>query len=620
MGRVTIFQDILTTDKAYHMDVDVAFSRIKNGKSKDTCERIRACESKDEQNNIKKKLPCVLFTGEFNKRHNDGCDVQSKLIILDFDKVLNIEELKESLKKRKFIYACWLSPSATGLKALVKVSTKDHLSHFLALEKIFPNLDKAGKDLARVCYESYDPDIYINPKPEVFEGQYFEPKNEVKVDTTTSDYKFKALLTWLQSKGSSFVDGNRNNFVFTLASACNRIGMSKGDCEYNIGVMIAGTGFEKEAAYSIDGVYKRYQSTFGAFEMKENEVYDKHTKENVTSKIYDGNDFSEDTITFESVWDELLTEYANGITKGDSTHILEIDQHFRWMKGQINLLHGFGNFGKSTFLMQLALIKSLYDGTKWCFFSPEQMPPTFFYRDLIQALMGKTMDNKRFNPVTIYELNQIKDFVHSHFILTYPKKNNPTPDYIMDRLFENVITNKIDSCVIDPFNQLAHKWGARDDHYLEDILTRFKRFTKQNNVYFTITTHPKNPGNPDPNYDMPTPDFWNIAGGAMWNNVMDNILVYHRPKHHIDKTDQSCIFGSQKIRFQQMNGIPGDVIMIYDRKSFRFFVNDKSPLDNDFVKKRLNLDEKTLFSGIEPNKEFDKSDDQFKKLEDEIPF
>lgn len=610
---VTIFPNIKTTLTPRYIPLDVALDRIKSGRSKERCEQIRSCNSKDERGNLKGLLPCVVFTGKFTARNNDSCIEQTKLIILDFDNVIDLKTEKESLKATKFIYACWVSPSGTGLKALVKVATNDHTGHFLSLEKRFPQLDSAGKDIARVCYESYDPDLYLNLNSEVYTGIYKEPAKEVKIDTSTSDYKFGCLLTWLRNKGTSFIDGNRNNFVFRLAAACNRIGMSENDCIYNIGMIVSGTGFEDEANVSIRGVYKRYSKDFGSYALKENEVYDSKTNENVTNKIYDIEDFSEDIITFNSIWDEFLRSYRDGITKGDSTHIKELDEHFRWMKGQTNLLHGFGNFGKSTFFLQLAMLKSLYDGTVWGIFTPEQMPAVLFYRDLVQGLLGKTINNKLLNFISIDELENIKEFVHTHFVLIYPKKNKSTPEYIFDRLFDSIIKHKVGSCVIDPFNKLAHAWGNRDDHYLETQLAKYKTFTSQNDIYLTIMAHPTNPKSPDINYDMPTPDVWNLAGGAMWNNSMDNILVYHRPKHHIDKAATDCIFGSQKIRFQQMNGIPGYINMDYRRDKFRFYINGVSPLDSEFVRKKLEVKSEAIFNPLKPNTDF--LDER-----DEIPF
>lgn len=618
---ITIFKNIITVSEPHYISVQEALNRIRIGKSKNLCEQIRACKSKDERNNLKKQLPCVVFTGKFEKRHNNGCIEQSKLIILDFDYISNLPAQKELLKNTKFIYAFWVSPSGEGIKALVKVSTNNHEKHFLALEKHFNNLDKAGKDLSRVCYESYDPDVYVNEDAETFSELFVEIKKEIKIDTTTSDYKFSCLLKWIQDKGTSFVEKNRNNFTFKLACACNRIGMDVNDALYNILNVVSGSGFEDEATSIIKGTYKRYAASFGKYEMEENQVFSKDTRENKTESVFDGDDFSDDLITFNSVWGEFMNTYKNGITKGDSTHIPEIDPHFRWMKGQTNLLQGYGNFGKSTFFGQIALLKSLYDGTKHCYFSPEQMPAVFFYRDLIQALIGKSLNTSLQRHITEEEINNIKDFVNDHFLIIYPKKNKATPEYVLDRFFECVIKNNIDSCIIDPFNKLSHNWGARDDHYLEEKLTTFKTFATQNDVYFSVMAHPKNPPRPDKTEDMPTPDVWDLAGGAMWNNSMDNILCYHRPKHHVDKSSSECLFASQKIRFQQMNGIQGTIYMRYDRENFRFYFNNKSPFETDFVRNKLNIKNDMA---LQPNTSFFSNPDSRiqseRETDEQIPF
>lgn len=65
-----------------------------------------------------------------------------------------------------------------------------------------------------------------------------------------------------------------------------------------------------------------------------------------------------------------------------------------------------------------------------------------------------------------------------------------------------------------------------------------------------------------------------------------------------------CIFGSQKIRFQQMNGIPGYINMDYRRDKFRFYINGVSPLDSEFVRKKLEVKSENIFNPLQPNTYF----------------
>ena len=67
-------------------------------------------------------------------------------------------------------------------------------------------------------------------------------------------------------------------------------------------------------------------------------------------------------------------------------------------------------------------------------------------------------------------------FVNEHFFYIYPKDDAPTPDYMMKVFTETIIKYNIDGVVIDPFNQLDHDRGGRDDIYLEKFYNKWKRF------------------------------------------------------------------------------------------------------------------------------------------------
>jgi hypothetical protein len=72
----------------------------------------------------------------------------------------------------------------------------------------------------------------------------------------------------------------------------------------------------------------------------------------------------------------------------------------------------------------------------------------------------------------------------------------------------------------------------------------------------------------DENY--PCPDVYDVADGAMWNNKMDNILVYHRPFMQTSPEDATCEFYSKKIRRQKIVGKKGFASFEYHRKSRRY--------------------------------------------------
>jgi hypothetical protein len=164
----------------------------------------------------------------------------------------------------------------------------------------------------------------------------------------------------------------------------------------------------------------------------------------------------------------------------------------------------------------------------------------------------------------------------------YPKDIAPTPDYIKERFLELIIKEKVDGCIIDPFNQLANDYasaGGRSDKYLETFLSDCSRFAQINNVFFTIVAHPKMlRKESDGNY--PCPDVFDLADGAMWNNKMDNIIVYHRPNHQKEPQSPICELWTKKIRRQRQVGKKGVLQFEYYRKERRYHINGVDVLED----------------------------------------
>ena len=157
--KVTIFQDVFKKNKehAHVIQLATALKRIKEGKSRTLIEAVRN-GSKD----FKKKLPVVLFSGEFEARNDEALTKHSQFIVLDFDHI-DVASSKALLSTDPYVYSCWVSPSGDGLKALVKVSNPErHRDHFRALRTYFNKqydleVDESGINESRACFESYDP-------------------------------------------------------------------------------------------------------------------------------------------------------------------------------------------------------------------------------------------------------------------------------------------------------------------------------------------------------------------------------------------------------------------------------------------------------------------------------
>jgi len=233
--EVTRFNHLYKTTRPTIIPLIEALYNIKTGVHvKDQIEKIQKAETKEEVQKIKQNLPGVCFSGIFSKRGRDGYKSSSGLACLDFDKLFNIDEVFKELTNDKYILACWKSPSQKGIKALVRIPIvrktlyKDHYNALIEKYRTL-GIDPVTSDITRFCFESYDPNIYINKYAEVFTDTIQATKTEVKLSSPVlKDLSYKDKLNritkwWL--KNYSMTDGSRNNNLFVYACTLNGIGL-----------------------------------------------------------------------------------------------------------------------------------------------------------------------------------------------------------------------------------------------------------------------------------------------------------------------------------------------------------------------------------------------------------
>ena len=273
--QVTIFQSIKDTSTPHYRNVGVILGRIKSGSSKDLIKKIRTEKNKLERNELKKLLPAICFSGTFNKRTDASLMQHSGLICLDFDGYTSSKEMtedKEKLRKNKFVYSVFVSPSGNGLKVLVKIpeDPENHINYFNSLEKYFNSkyFDKTSKNVSRVCYESYDALIHVNEnssvwdkieEPEYTELSKFRDKPTIPI---TDENKVVDILVKWWTKKYPMIEGQRNHNVYILAMAFNDFGISKPLASYVLNNYVSADFPISEIQRTIDSAYQN-TSNFG---------------------------------------------------------------------------------------------------------------------------------------------------------------------------------------------------------------------------------------------------------------------------------------------------------------------------------------------------------------------
>ena len=265
---ITIFKNIKETETPFHREVGVVLERIKDGATKKLVKEIRTTKDKSERNELKKLLPAICFSGTFTKRKDSAIVEHSGIICLDFDgyeKKKLLLEHKENLTKDPHTYSVFISPSGNGLKVLVKIPalSDNHTKYFNSLQKYYdsPYFDKMCKNVSRVCYESYDPLIFVNQNSQLWdtisETEYQEVNryNDQQTIPITDENKIVEILVKWWEKKYPMSEGQRNQNCFVLAMAFNDYGIAKSLAGYILNRYI-GNGFSQaEISRTIDSAY-----------------------------------------------------------------------------------------------------------------------------------------------------------------------------------------------------------------------------------------------------------------------------------------------------------------------------------------------------------------------------
>jgi hypothetical protein len=290
--QISVFKALFESkDIPYNLTLEKVVDRIKTGKSKETVLKVRTASDKKTANSIKNNLPCILFGGVFSQRNGNSLVNHSGLMCVDFDQYPSDEVMNvhfETLKKNKHFVLLFISPSGNGIKGVVKIpqATKEtHPKYFTEFQNTFnfEYWDKSCSNVDRVCFESYDPNIYVNYDALIFEPKLIDKGFTIServplIPVTDQEKIIDRIMNFNWGKG--FNDGERNAFIFDLAGAFCEYGVSQSNAEgYIINNVIIGDFSEQETKNAIKSAYRKRQ-----FDSKYFEDYQKIDKIKVDLK------------------------------------------------------------------------------------------------------------------------------------------------------------------------------------------------------------------------------------------------------------------------------------------------------------------------------------------------
>lgn len=245
----------------------------------------------------------------------------------------------------------------------------------------------------------------------------------------------------------------------------------------------------------------------------------------------DDNDLS--FLATEEDYREYLEQWRNGtFPMGKTTGIPELDKYFLFKDGNLVIINGLDNVGKSTVIWYLSMLSNILHEWKWLIFSSENRVGSII-RKLIEFYWCEpisTMNSEKYKIAYNYVVNNFD------FIKTGKKLFNYTD--IMRMTQKAMAVKKYHALMIDPYNSLKidipakSKQATYDYHY--EAASTLQLFGKNNSLSIYLNCHVGTSGarNKDSNGFTVAPQKEDTEMGVMFANKADDFLTVHRITQH----------------------------------------------------------------------------------------
>ena len=150
------------------------YKKITSESFKIQTEKLRSIQDKSSARKYKAaNFDYVTFSGIFSKRNEADLILHSNLLVVDFDHIENLADLKHGLLQDEYFETelLFISPSGDGLKWVIPIDITEaiHQDYFRAVRNYIKatyqlEIDQSGKDVSRACFLPFDKEAYINPK------------------------------------------------------------------------------------------------------------------------------------------------------------------------------------------------------------------------------------------------------------------------------------------------------------------------------------------------------------------------------------------------------------------------------------------------------------------------
>ena len=227
--------------------------------------------------------------------------------------------------------------------------------------------------------------------------------------------------------------------------------------------------------------------------------------------------------------DRVVDLYRKGMPPGLSTGFEGVDQFYSLCPGNLVVVTGVPNAGKSPFIDSLLVNAMKLHDWRVAYASFESPPPMHLAR-LAALKTNKPFGSGPTPRMSEEAMLEAMGWLNERVTILTHDGVMPTPESLIERFETAVRRSGVRACVVDPFNfiKLDGKGeGGVDSYAIGQMLAKFKSFAERAEVVFFIIAHPAKPGMGGQDN---VPGGYSISHSAEWYNRPDFGLTVHRRK------------------------------------------------------------------------------------------
>lgn len=265
--------------------------------------------------------------------------------------------------------------------------------------------------------------------------------------------------------------------------------------------------------------------------------------------LFDVSDFASD----------VMNLYRNGRARGISTGLPSVDNLYTVAPGQLTIVTGVPNHGKSEFIDQLMINLARFQDWSFGICSFENDPANHISKWAEKWLRMPFWDGPSAR-MTDHMLRQaITEIGESFHFIRAEGEESPTMDWLLDKARLLVKRHGIRGLVIDPYNEIEHRRpdNMTETEYVSSMLSRVKRFAQAHDCHVWFVAHPAKMRTEQGK--TPVPTLYDISGSANFVNKADVGVVVHRG----DQQGTTDVY-VRKVRFKWV-GQQGKATLGYDK-------------------------------------------------------